>query len=605
MTAILTALFVLCKLVSTIISHPAQPLHTLNGESSITSFNGWLNETTLNLQKLSANGSQVTTEATDIVVNEGFIVEITSKPTTKKPKTVQSDESRVIKKPETTTEPIVKSSTVLSMLSEESMISKVDAELLAKVIPEILAIPDEHYVEELKPELRSSGNSVKIKVTNTRKNKGLAAKMMERLRKNKAGKPSNFANMAKRRKLNTVKIYTGDDGKKKNIIVVSNGATSAESDALKSNLLHQFVPIYQPMRQFPQFDDKLEAKAYSMYSQAVPLMPPPPPPPPVGPMPPHRAHHQHPHRWHDDTMPLPPPPSSHEMSNENFRGRRARHILDGSIMHPMTETVHPESEVESMGSSVNGYNDVLDLLRAAILSASSSSNHRDRGSSSLSSDYTTTLEALASKLGLKGFNLLTDSSLGNSFKSLVEPNRYPDWNHNVMTGQGSSDEKLLQLLLDQQSRSSSSFDRLNVGERMNIFGASEYEPSPLTKISQALLGEETLEDTLKKLALFELLNKKQVPLTAQIFEELKHQLQHNLMANQKLHRHTQDVESGLKSSRSKKKIEEEEEDEESENEKSTSKKFESRSRKFRKTLRENLSKLREQREKLRGRLKAS
>lgn len=280
-------------------------------------------------------------------------------------------------------------------------------------------------------------------------------------------------------------------------------------------------------------------------------------------------------------------------------------------MHPMTETANAhESPHDHLGSSISGFSEasLLELLRGALL-GTASINNRDRAPSPLSSDYSSTIESLASKLGLKGFGLLTDSNAGASFRSLLEPNRFSDWSHNGMVGNNNGDDKILQLLLEQpSSRSNGNYmnERLHLGERTNIFGPSEYEPSPIAKISQALLGEETLEDTLKKLALFELLNKKQVPLTAQIFEELKHQIQNHGLATQRLHQHTQqNVEPKSKSSRSKKKSEDEDEESDSlgSDDKSSENTYESRTRKLRKTIRANLSKLREQREKLRGRLR--
>lgn len=318
MTGVSTALLVLCQLVSTISSHPAQPLYSLGPESPISSFSGWLNETTSNLRTLDSNSSQT---AENPPIKEGFVVEISTQAFTKQPNST-GEETMVISRPTTTTRSIESSSTPMSMIPEESVMSKIDADMLVKVLPKIILPSEEYYEEDLKPQLRSSGNSVKIRLTELRKGQGLAAKVIERIRKNKAGKLyNNLTNMASRRKLNIVKIHTGDDSKKKNVVVVANGGTS-DSESLKSHLLQPFIPMYSPMRDISQFDDKYEAKSYSMYSQAVPVMP-----PPVGPPPPQRPHLQHhPDRWPDGSVAvpplLPPPPPPPGMSHERWVTRK-------------------------------------------------------------------------------------------------------------------------------------------------------------------------------------------------------------------------------------------------------------------------------------------
>lgn len=494
-------------------------------------------------------------------------------------------------------------------------------------------------------DMSSQANTVRIKVADS-KRKSLKSKMMMRLRANKAGgklfalalmkmRP-RMASRSGRNDKSSVQIYAGESAKKKgNIIVVANGG-GGSSDGVKQHIVQHIVPIFTPIHDQSTFDDKLEDKSgpLNMFAQPIqPNMMAPVPMPHHHPVQQHRHPiDSHPHQWPGPGDGSGVPPSAMNVVRQN--GRRTRHIMDNPLndhhplIHPMTETVNPDEPTLNMDetprSSYNSMN-LGDMLRGSLLAAAAgepiSPNSGDMNFDNSGSD----------KLSLKAFGLLSDSNsnVGSGYRPSsymsASPNRYNDWP--ATGGLVNNDDRLMGLLLE-QSRSGIDYDRINGGDRLGLLGGHDLAPSPLSaaKLTAAsLLNDEvTLEEALKKLALFEILNKKQIPLASQIFDEMRGQLGPGTgFHNHGFHQHLQhevpnspnDIKL-LKSLRSKQKAQKEQDEEaasdaEDENSSKNSGNSKSkgnserrnRSKRLRKTIQANMAKLKDQTDRLRSRLR--
>ncbi|XP_074595910.1 uncharacterized protein LOC141851033 isoform X2 [Brevipalpus obovatus] len=463
-------------------------------------------------------------------------------------------------------------------------------------------------------DMSSQANIVRIKVADS-KRKSLRSKVMKRLRANQAG---------------------GESGKKKgNIIVVANGG-GGSSDGVKQHIVQHIVPIFTPIHDQSTFDDKLEDKSghINMFGQPIqPNMMAPVPIPHHHPVQQHQhSIDSHPHQWPGDESGLPPPSA---MNVVRQTGRRTRHIMDNPLndhhplIHPMTETVNPDEPNLNMDetprSSYNSMN-LGDMLRGSLLAAAAAGEPISQNSGDMNYD-----NSGSDKLGLKAFSLLSESNSNvgsgyrpSSFMSST-PNRYNDWP--ATGGLVNNDDRLMSLLLE-QSRSGIDYDRINGGDRLGLLGGHELSPSPLSaaKLTAAsLLNDEvTLEDALKKLALFEILNKKQIPLTSQIFDEMRGQIGPGTgFHNHGFHQHLQhevpnspnDIKL-LKSLRNKQKAQQDEEaasdvDDESGGKNSGNSRSKgnsekrNRSKRLRKTIQANMAKLKDQTDRLRSRLRGN